>query len=58
MRSYCNNFSKCEHIILSGVVQKDFHIGLLKLIQEYNIENQIKTVIGFSAGALFSVCIL
>lgn len=59
MQSYCNNFSKCEHIILSGGGTKGFsYIGLLKLIQEYNIENQIKTVIGFSAGALFSVCIL
>ena len=56
---YTNNIYNCKHLILSGGGTKGFtYIGLIRLIHEYGIYNQLKTVIGFSVGSIFSIAIL
>ena len=52
---YTNNFLNCKHLILSGGGMKGFtYLGLLRLIEKYNIKPQLETITGFSAGAIFS----
>ena len=56
---YTNNIYNCKHLILSGGGTKGFtYIGLIRLIHEYGIYNQLETIIGFSVGSIFSIAIL
>ena len=58
-KGYTNNIYNCKHLILSGGGTKGFtYIGLIKLIHEYGIYNQLETIIGFSVGSIFSLAIL
>ena len=56
--AYSNNIFNCKHLILSGGGTKGFtYIGLIKLLEEYQIYHQIESIIGFSVGSIFLIAI-